>query len=269
MDGFEVDLQFDRAHSARMYNYYLGGRTNFQADREAVGRVMAVFPHALSAARENRAFMRRSTGYLAKRGLRQFLDIGTGIPTTPNLHEIAQQVAPEARVVYVDNDPIVLAHAQALLRSGPHGRTAYVPADLNHPQEILAHPVLRATLDLGRPVALSLNAVLHFIPDQAAAYAIVEAFKSALAPGSALVLSHGTGDFAPMAATALERAYGAAGTPVRARTKAEITAFFTGWDLVEPGLVTTYRWHPDSTEDLARMTDEEASGYGGVAFKLA
>jgi hypothetical protein len=263
-----VDLQLDRAHSARMYDYYLGGRTNFQADREAVGKVMAAFPHALSAARENRAFMRRSTGYLAGRGIYQFLDIGTGIPTHPNLHEIAQQVLPEARVVYVDNDPIVLAHAQALLCSSAPGRTAYVQADLNTPESILADPDLRATLDLDRPVALSLNAVLHFISEQAAVYEIVDTLKAALAPGSALVLSHGTGDFAPAAAAALERAYGAAGTPVRARTRAQITQFFDNWDLVEPGVVATYRWHPQHPDDLQAMTDPEASCYGGVAFKI-
>jgi hypothetical protein len=267
IDNIQVDLQLDHAHSARMYDYYLGGRTNFQADREAVGKVMAAFPHALSSARENRAFMHRSTRYLAEHGIRQFLDIGTGIPTRPNLHEIAQAIAPNARVVYVDNDPIVLAHAQALLRSNTDGRTAYVNADLTDSAAILAAPPVRETLDLSRPVALSLNAVLHFIPDEAGVYEIVDTLKAALAPGSALIISHGTGDFAPTAAPRLEQVYQAAGTPLQGRTHAQVARLFDGWYLTEPGVVTTYRWRPDCDDDLPGMTDLEASCYAGVAYK--
>jgi hypothetical protein len=267
MDDFQVDLQLDRAHSARMYDYYLGGRTNFQADREAVGQVMAAFPHTLSSARENRAFMHRSTRYLAEHGMRQFLDIGTGIPTRPNLHEIAQAVAPDARVVYVDNDPIVLTHAHALLRGSAEGRTAYAQADLTDPAAILAAPPVRETLNLSRPVALSLNAVLHFIPDQAGVYEIVETLKAALAPGSALIISHGTGDFAPAAAPRIEQVYRSTGTPLQGRTRDQVIRFFDGWYLTEFGVVTTYRWRPDHSEDLPAMTDFEASCYAGVAFK--
>jgi len=267
MDEVAVDLELDRAHSARMYDYYLGGNTNFPADREAVGRVMAVFPQALAAARANRAFMHRSTRYLAGRGLRQFLDIGTGIPTQPNLHEVAQGVDPEARIVYVDNDPIVLAHAQALLDSTPQGRTAYIEADLTDPAAILKSPVLHETLDLSRPVALSVNAVLHFMPDEVGPYHIVESLKAALAPGSALAISHGTADFTPAAQSATT-VYRAAGTSAQPRTLEQITRFFAGWDLVEPGVTVPFRWRPDGQAGTAGMTEAEASMYVGVAYKI-
>jgi SAM-dependent methyltransferase len=268
MDDTGVDLQLDRPHSARMYDYYLGGSTNFPADREAVGRVMAAFPQVLAASRANRAFMHRSTEYLAGRGLRQFLDIGTGIPTRPNLHEIAQAVAPDARIVYVDNDPIVLAHAQALLLSNPAGRTAYVQADLRDPAAILASPALRDTLDLSRPVALSLNAVLPFVPDEQVADEIVNTLKDALAPGSALVISHGTGDFSPTLES-LAAVYRSVGTNVQMRTAAGFARFFDGWDLVDPGVTLTYRWHPDSRTGTNSMTDQEASCYVAVAYKIS
>jgi len=267
MDDPGVDLRLDRPHSARMYDYYLGGSTNFPADREAVGRLMAVFPQVLASARANRGFMHRSTRYLAGRGLRQFLDIGTGIPTQPNLHEIAQAVAPDARIVYVDNDPIVLAHAQALLLSNPAGRTAYVEADLAAPAAILAAPALLDTLDLSRPVALSLNAVLHFIPDADGVYEIVETLKGSLAPGSALVVSHGTTDFFPAAQGGAD-VYRSVGTSLQPRSLEEVTRFFDGWDLVDPGVTVSYRWHPDAQSGTSGITDAEASCYVAVAFKI-
>lgn len=267
MDENAIDLQLDRPHSARMYDYYLGGRTNFTADREAVGKVMAAFPAALIAARANREFMHRSTRYLAQAGLRQFLDIGTGIPTQPNLHEVAQLIAPDARIVYVDNDPIVLAHAAALLQSDPRGSTNYVQADLTQPETILTSPVLRQALDLRQPVALSLNAVLHFITDAYGAHQIVDRLKDALAPGSALVISHGTADFAPAEASKASGVYQAAGTSAQPRTLTDIERFFHGWDLVEPGITMTHRWHPDHTGHLSDITDAESGVYAAVARK--
>lgn len=265
-----VDLELDRAHSARMYDYYLGGTTNFPADREAAGRAMAVFPAVLAAARTNRQFMHRTTRHLAAAGMRQFLDVGTGIPTSPNLHEIAQETAPDARVVYTDNDPIVLAHAQALLRSRPEGRTAYAQADVRDPKALLAHPVLRDTLDLDRPIALSLIAVLHFVPDgpgTSAAHEIVEHFKDALAPGSTLAVSHVTPDFAPEPVRRLADAYERSGTAAQARTREEVARFFDGWELLEPGVTVTRCWRPDPSRDLAGVTDAEAACYGAVARK--
>jgi hypothetical protein len=250
-----------------MYDYYLGGRTNFIADREAVGQVMAVFPAVLTAARSNRQFMHRSTRFLAESGLRQFLDIGTGIPNQPNLHEIAQSVAPQSRIVYVDNDPIVLAHAKALLQGHQAGHTAYVQADLAESAGILAAPAVSATLDLSRPVALSLNAVLNFVPDEDDAYGIVERLKDALAPGSALAISHGTRDFAPETIEKGLKVYRGAGTAVQARSHGEVQRFFDGWDLVDPGVTATHRWRPDPTDTLSDITDTEAAAYAGVALK--
>ncbi|GAA1937568.1 SAM-dependent methyltransferase [Kitasatospora viridis] len=260
-----VDLQLHRAHSARMYDYYLGGTTNFAADREAAGQAMAVFPWARTGARENRAFMHRSTEALAALGLDQFLDIGTGIPTSPNLHEVAQRADPRARVVYTDNDPIVLAHAQALLRSTDAGRTAYLQADVADPERILASREVRETLDLGRPVALSLNALLHFVADDAAALAVVEHFKRALPSGSTLAISHGTPEFAPAETERVTQVYAAAGTSVRMRDKAGIARFFDGWELLEPGLVPTQRWRP--ADGKVEAEDAEVSAYAAVARK--
>ncbi|MFJ4095607.1 SAM-dependent methyltransferase [Kitasatospora sp. NPDC089913] len=266
-DGVQVDLQLHRAHSARMYDYYLGGTTNFAPDREAAGQALAVFPWAALAARINRAFMHRSIRLLAARGFGQFLDIGTGIPTSPNLHEIAQGVNPGARVLYTDNDPIVLAHAQALLHSDPAGRTAYLEGDVLDPKAVLESDELHDILDLARPVVLSLVALLHFVPDDREARSVVEQLKAALAPGSALVISHGTPEFAPAEAERVARIYGANGTPVRMRTREEIARFFDGWEFLPPGLVATRRWRPEPTDPGPGATDAEASAYAGVAVK--
>lgn len=202
-----VNLELHRAHSARMYDYFLGGVTNFAADREAAGQVKAVMPFVETTARVNRAFMHRSTRALAEAGIDQFLDIGTGIPTSPNLHEIAQSVNRAARVVYADNDPIVLAHAKALLLGTPEGRTTYVQADVTDPAGLLASPELRDTLDFTRPIALSLNALLHFVPDDRGTHGIVEHFRGALVSGSALVMTHVTEDFAPTEVARLVQIY--------------------------------------------------------------
>jgi SAM-dependent methyltransferase len=263
-----VDLQLDRAHPARMYDYYLGGHTNFLADREAVGRVLEMFPSVIVSARANREFMHRATRLLARGGIRQFLDIGTGIPREPNLHEIAQGVTPDARIVYVDNDPIVLAHAKALLHSHPEGRTAYIQADLHDPAGILDTPVLRETLDLSEPVALSLIAVLNFVPDAQDPYGIVEHLKAALAPGSALVITMGTRDFAPqIIEQGIVEVYQSSGTPTQPRTRAETERFFDGWSLVDPGLTTTFRWNPDDDPSESGIVDAQAAAYAGVARK--
>ncbi|MYX28589.1 SAM-dependent methyltransferase [Streptomyces sp. SID8381] len=265
--GSVVDLELDRAHSARMYDYFLGGITNFPADREAAGRAMAAFPTILIAARSNRAFMHRSTRYLARLGIEQFLDIGTGIPTSPNLHEVAQAVNPRARIIYTDNDPIVLAHARALLRSRPEGSTAYMQADVTDPDALLKHPVLSSAFDFDAPIALSLNALLHFITDRNDAHGIVERLKDALPSGSTLTISHVTPDFDPAAIARLTSVYEAAGTPGQARTLEEISAFFAGWDLLEPGLTPVLRWRPDPDEPHLNVTDAEAALYAGIARK--
>ncbi|MCC9305801.1 SAM-dependent methyltransferase [Kitasatospora sp. RB6PN24] len=266
-DGFSINLDIHVPHSARMYDYYLGGVTNFPADREAAGRALAVFPYARAAARANRAFMHRSVRFLAQRGIDQFLDIGTGIPTSPNLHEVAQGVNPAARIVYADNDPIVLTHAEALLRSTPEGRTAYVQGDVREPEKVLTGA--REVLDFSRPVGLSMNALLHFIadkPDRTAAD-LAEVFKSHLSPGSSLAISHFTPDFAAAEAQRLVQVYQSSGTDLQARTLAEVAALFDGWDLVEPGIVSTPRWRPNPESDGDPVTDAESSCYAGVAFR--
>ncbi|MEU4201415.1 SAM-dependent methyltransferase [Streptomyces sp. NPDC045470] len=264
-----VDLQLDRAHSARIYDYFLGGRTNFLADRTAAASVLSVFPSAAVAARINREFMHRTTRALARAGLRQFLDIGTGIPTSPNLHEIAQGVAPDARVVYTDNDPIVLAHAAALLRSTPQGRTAYLQADVTDPAGIVTAPQVRQTLDLGRPVALSLIALMHFVPDdgQDRAHRVVEHLKAALPSGSTLAMTHATADFAPEAMARISDIYAAAGTSVTFRTEAGFARFFDGWELLEPGITLAHHWRPDDPGEATRVTDAVAASYAAVARK--
>lgn len=266
-----VDLHTDRPHAARVYDYLLGGKTNYPADREAAERVSALIPHTVAIARENRAFMHRVARYLAEEaGIRQFLDIGTGIPTSPNLHEIVQSVAPESRVVYVDNDPIVLTHSRALHTSHPSGRTAYVHGDLCSPDVILADPVLRATLDLGRPVALTIIAVLHWLPEEQDAYAIVRRLLDALPAGSYLAISHGTDDFAPDAARTVARDFRSAGAQTTSRSRAEVVRFFDGLEIVEPGLQVVQRWRPADGPDGAlgrQLSDTDIPLYGGVGRK--
>ncbi|SCK55704.1 O-Methyltransferase involved in polyketide biosynthesis [Streptomyces sp. WMMB 714] len=252
-----------RAHSARMYDYYLGGKDWYPVDREAAEKVKEVFPFIVTGARANRDFMHRATRTLAAEyGVRQFIDIGTGIPTSPNLHQVAQEAAPEARVVYADNDPTVLEYTDALTLSHPRGRTAYVHADLRH-DDVLEAPRLRATVDLEEPVALSLLAVTHFLPDEYGPYEIVRSMVERLAPGSFLVLSHATPDFNPAAHDAVA-VYRQSGTPAQIRTRAEIERFFDGTELIEPGLTSTHRWRPEGDSGI---TDADAFFYAGIGRK--
>ncbi|GAA2507464.1 SAM-dependent methyltransferase [Streptomyces thermolineatus] len=261
-----VELNTDRPHSARIYDYHLGGKTNYPADRESARAAEAAFPLLPLTARINRAFMHRAVARLAREeGIRQFLDVGTGIPTAPNLHETVQAIAPDARVVYADNDPIVLAHAQALLTGTPEGRTAYVDGDARDPKGILGSPELTATLDLDRPVALSLVALLHFVSDEDGPRGIVAEFMDALAPGSFLVLSHVTADFSPQWAQALE-AYKRNGTMGYLRTRDEVARFFDGLEMVEPGLVPAHTWHPEPGVPVPD-THALATLHAGVARK--
>lgn len=261
-----VDLKPDVPHSARIYDYLLGGKDNFPADRKAAAEIAKDWPNLPKSMRANRNFMARVARYLAENlGFRQFLDIGTGLPTAPNLHEVVQRVAPESRVVYVDNDPIVLVHARALLTSAPEGRTAYIDADLRDAETILDDPQTGEILDLDQPVALTLLAILHFVPDEQEAQAIVDRLVGPLPPGSALALSTTTADSAPEEVNAGVAAYNARGIPTKARTKADVERFFEGLDLVEPGVTLVNHWHPD---DAARAVDDaHVHIYGGVATK--
>jgi hypothetical protein len=261
------EIDTSRPHSARMYDYWLGGKDHFTADREAADRVLAAFPSMRTAARENRAFLGRAVRYLAaEAGIRQFLDIGTGLPTTGNVHEIAQSVAPSSRVVYVDNDPLVLAHAQALLTSGPEGRTAYIHADLRQPDKILIHPVIRDVLDFTQPVALMLVAILHLIPDEDKPAGIVAALLDALPSGSYFVASHATAEHDPSAAAAGADTARKAGVSFHLRDSGDFARLaFPGLQLVPPGVVLVSEWRPEGTEP--RPTPAEVGWYGGVARK--
>ncbi|WP_036567502.1 SAM-dependent methyltransferase [Nocardia sp. BMG51109] len=253
--------------TARMYDAYLGGKDNYDVDRAAVEQVKKAFPSVEIMARTNRDFMHRATRYLVREaGVRQFLDIGTGIPTEPNLHQVAQQIAPESRVVYVDNDPLVLTYARALMTGTFEGRTTYVHADAVDPGAILATRALHETLDSSRPVALSLIALLHFVPDDRDAYGAVATLMDAFAPGSYLVISHATGDLDPEGTARAEAVYRDRGLRTRVRTHDEIAKFFTGMTLVDPGIVVPHRWRPTGIE-LPASFDAKVSFYAAVGAK--
>ncbi|MET0419171.1 MAG: SAM-dependent methyltransferase [Actinoplanes sp.] len=232
------------AHPARRYNYLLGGKDNFAADRASGDALAAAMPTIRLAAVENRMFLQRVVRFLALQGVRQFLDIGTGIPTADNTHEVAQAIDPTARIVYVDNDPIVLAHARALLSSTPQGRTAYLDADLREPEEILAHPDLRTTLDLTEPVALMLVAVLHFIRDDEDPKGILARLVAALPSGSYVVASHVTWEHLPPDVIAKLEVNNQDGR-FQARSTEQFADLLDGLDLVEPGIVSVARWRAD------------------------
>jgi trans-aconitate methyltransferase len=252
------------AHPARVYDYWLGGKDNFAADREAAERVLAVTPGLRFRVRANRAFLGRATRYLAAdAGVRQFLDIGTGIPTGDNTHEVAQKAAPDARIVYVDNDPIMLLHAQALLRSTPEGATDYLQADLREPGLILDRAA--RILDFGQPVAVMLLGVLHLIQDSEDPWGIVAQLMDAMPSGSYLTISHPAIDIHRAQAEA-QRVYNErVSTPQTLRTREQVARFFAGLDLVEPGLVQVHQWRPDPGD----FTPEGVvSAHGAVGRKL-
>ncbi|HET9382087.1 MAG TPA: SAM-dependent methyltransferase [Streptomyces sp.] len=266
-DGWPADrIDTTSPHSARVYDYILGGKDHYPADQEAgdaLCREWSALPVHMRASRD---FMDRAVRHLAAdEGVRQFLDIGTGIPISPNLHEIAQGVAPQSRVVYVASDPIVLTLSQGLLSSTPEGRTAHVEADVRDPAAILAAPALRETLDLSRPVALTFIAVVHFMLDEDDAYGIVRTLLEPLAPGSFLVMSVGTADYAPDEIGRVAGQSAARGMPMRLRTRAEARAFFRGLDLVPPGITQVHRWRPDAS--CRGIRDEDIAMYGAIGRK--
>ncbi|MGH3320551.1 MAG: SAM-dependent methyltransferase [Streptosporangiaceae bacterium] len=237
---------------ARMYDYYLGGKDNFAVDREAAKKALEAVPEAGAVMRQNRAFLGRAVRFLAgETGIRQFLDIGTGLPTQENTHEVAQRVAPEARVVYVDNDALVLTHARALLATDD--QTIVVEGDVRRPEEILADPGLRAHIDLARPVAVLLFSMLHFVPDDADASLIVATIRDAIAPGSYLAISHGTA-LEEDRATGFTQVYERATSPMTTRSRDQIQRLLDGFDLVDPGLVVGQDWRPDAPPSAESRT---------------
>jgi len=253
-------------HSARRYNYWLEGKDNFAVDRESADAIAKAFPAIRTAARENRAFLRRAVRFLAaEKGVRQFLDIGTGLPTANNVHEVAQAISPESRIVYVDNDPLVLVHARALLTSSAAGATAYIDADLRKPEKILRDPAVQDMLDFTSPIALMLVAILHFIPDGEDPYAIVERLVGALPAGSYLVLSHATFDpLPPETVAALNATNQNSSPPFVPRPRAQVARFFEGLELVEPGIVSVADWRAED-EPTPRPAPADVAWYGAVA----
>ncbi|MFE9766398.1 SAM-dependent methyltransferase [Streptomyces sp. NPDC005808] len=260
-----IEIDTSKPHPARMYDWFLGGKDNYPVDEEMANQLLAVDPRVPVMAQINRAFMHRSTRWLAQSGIRQFLDIGTGIPTEPNLHQIAQRVAPDARVVYCDNDPIVLAHAVALLRGTDEGVTEYVQADVRDPDRILEQA--RKVLDFTQPVALSLVALLHFIPDEDGAYELVDRLLAELPSGSYLMLSHASGEFDKEKAAMAAELYRRRGLTMALRGRAEIARFFDGLELVEPGVVLLADWKPELGVVIVTEGDEPVPGYAAVGRK--
>nr|WP_238162082.1 SAM-dependent methyltransferase [Micromonospora endolithica] len=262
----EVDVQqkIDTSvpHSARIWNYWLGGKDNFAVDREAGDQYRQVFPGVVDVARASRQFLVRSITFLAaEAGVRQFLDVGTGLPTADNTHEVAQRIAPEARIVYVDSDPLVLVHARALLVSTAEGRTSYIDADLHDPAAIIAEA--GRTLDLGQPIGLILSGVMGHVPDYERARSIARQLLAPLPAGSYLSLNDGTSLISPEMRQAQDDYNDTGAATYTLRTPEQIAGFFEGLELVEPGVVPCPRWRPDDAVD----TPADIDAFGGVGRK--
>ena len=269
-DDWTTRINTGVPNPARIYDYFLGGKDNFPADREVAEQVVAIAPVARDIVEDNRAFLRRAVRLLAgEAGIRQFIDLGSGLPTRGNVHEIAQAVAPDARVVYVDNDAMVVTHSRALLAGD---NTAAIEADLRDPDSVMEHPEVRQLIDFDQPIALLLLAILHFVPDDEDPFGVVARFRDALPAGSYLALSHGTRDIparpdmspeamAEMGAK-VERLYQLTTASLVTRTHAQVERFFDGFDLLDPGLVEIQLWRPDEADALL-----PGGFYGGVGRK--
>ena len=262
--GQRPQLDTSVASIARIYDYWLGGKDNFKADRDAAEQMIQQYPDIVTGVRKNRAFLGRAVHYLAaEAGIRQFLDIGTGLPSSNNTHEVAQRAAPDARIVYVDNDPIVLSHAQALLTSTPEGACAYVDADIRDTGKILKDAA--NLLDFSRPVAVCLIMILQFVPDEDDPVSIVRALVDALPSGSYLTVAHPASDVDQHVGPALRQlSTRMGGTRAVPRSHQEISRFFDGLEMVEPGLVQLHRWRPGTGLD---DTGRNLAAYGAVARK--
>jgi hypothetical protein len=263
----EPNIDTTKASAARVYNFFLGGKDHFAVDRDTAGKIVKAWPAVETAARSNRAFLGRAVRYLvAEAGVRQFLDIGTGLPSADNVHELAQSIAPECRVVYVDNDPVVMAHARALLTSSSEGQTAYIQADLREPEKILSDPATTRTLDFGQPIALMLVAILHFVRDEDDPAKHLAALTDALPSGSYLVASHATDEHDPEGLAGAGRAYESGGLTGALRTGKQFADLaFQGLEMVDPGVVLVSDWRPSGNR--RRPRPEEVNFYGGVARK--
>jgi len=261
-ESLPAEIDTTKPHPARLYNFYLGGKDNFEVDRAAAAQVIKVLPETRDIARANRAFLQRAVRFLvADAGIDQFVDIGTGIPAAGSVHETAHRIKPEARVAYVDNDPVVQVHASALLAGQPN--TGIVFEDLRNPDRILNDPKVRELIDFGKPVGLLLLAVLHFVTDEEEPGRILATLREALCPGSYLILSHATADYHDQATwAAVTAVYQKATAPLVLRNHDQVGALFAGWDLVDPGLVQVPLWRPE--EPLPPADLVKIGMYGGV-----
>nr|WP_055506910.1 SAM-dependent methyltransferase [Nonomuraea pusilla] len=257
MEQESPDFDPNTPNVARLYDYYLGGKDHFPADRAAAEKILEVAPELRAAARANRAFLGRAVRFLAAQGITQFLDIGTGLPTQGNVHEVAGEVAPGSKVVYVDRDPVVLVHARALLTG--RGDTAVVEGDLRRPEEILKNPDVLGLLDFSRPVGVLLVAILHFIEESDRPDEIIATLRAAMAPGSYLVLSHGTSDARPEAVDRGTEVYRRSTSPLALRGRDRIRELFEGFELVAPGLVWLPEWRPDQADTIDFIDRPESS----------
>jgi SAM-dependent methyltransferase len=255
----EVDLS--RPSAARVYDYYLGGSHNFEVDRVMAREAISMWPELPAIMQSNRAFLRRAVRYLVGEGITQFLDIGSGIPTVGNVHEVAHEADSMARVVYVDSDPVAVAHSRAILAGDE--RTTVVRADLREPDTILNDPTVRGAIDLEQPVAVLMVAVLHFVPDQDDPLDAVAQVRDRLVPGSHLVLSHASAEGRPEVAASHRQLYSRTPTPMTMRSHAEIARFFDGFELVEPGLVWLPLWRPEGPSS-AINEPERTTGFAGI-----
>jgi hypothetical protein len=244
--GEPRDVDLTTPNVARMYDYYLGGKDNFASDRDAADAALKIAPQIRLAAQENRGFLGRAVRHLAQAGIRQFLDVGAGLPTQSNVHEVAQEAAPDARVVYVDNDPVVLVHGRAIL--GGAENVHIVQGDLREPEKILEHPEVRSRLDFDQPIAVLLVAIVHFLQDSDGPEQIVARVREALPTGGYLVLSHVCGQALPDSVPGVTEVYRHSTMPIVARDQERIRGFFGDLELVEPGLVNVAQWRPDTVE---------------------
>ncbi|KJS54713.1 SAM-dependent methyltransferase [Streptomyces rubellomurinus] len=254
----------DKPNAARVYDYYLGGSHNFEVDREMARKALALWPELPQIMRSNRAFLRRAVSFLAERGITRFLDIGSGIPTFGAVHEIARVIRPEAKVVYVDRDPVAVAHSRLLLAEDP--ASSAVQADVRDVADLLARPEVVELLAAGEPVAVLLVAVAHFVSDDEDPWKLIGAIRDALPPGSALVLSHASLEGRPDQAEDHQRLYRMTPTPLTMRTHEQITEMFAGFELVEPGVVYLPQWRPDQPESVGEHP-ERMVGVAGVGFR--
>src|SRR5215207_3091990 len=257
-----TQLDLERPSAARIYDYLLGGFHNFEVDRAAAREITRVLPDMPMYMRTNRAFLRRIVRFLTDQGIDQFLDLGSGIPTVGNVHEIAQQANPSARVVYVDNEPVAVTHSRTILEDNP--KATVIQADIRQPDVILSHPETQRLLDFNKPAAVLLLSVLLFVTDEEA-YRVVRSMRDALVSGSFISISHPTDDDTPPdQGEQAKRLYAAMGTPVRIRSYIEIEKFFEGLELLEPGLVYVPLWRPEGPDDLALKDPELSAYYAGV-----